>query len=302
MEDLFLEDGILFSSHSHSGKEPQVEMKVITVRDLTAESVVSMADSRIQEEILKNWDSQKVYDSGIREILKNRFEYEYPFGYLRDIPAKVSVSDLKKASFEEQEEETEALFTEKEPEPIFPRFIQEKPEDVGGARRGTVYHRVMECLDYEKASSKKEVEEQLSDLVSRKKLTPLERDLVRPGDIVHFAGSPLGQRMGKAFREGTLKREQPFVFSVPASLLNENWAGPETVLVQGIIDAYFMEEGEIVLVDYKTDHVSRDGRQILADRYRVQLEDYAAALERLLKVRVKEKKIYSFALGEEIEV
>ena len=71
-----------------------------------------------------------------------------------------------------------------------------------------------------------------------------------------------------------LYREQPFVIQRSASMLDDGWKN-ETVLVQGIIDAYFMEEEEIVLVDYKTDRVKRGQEQKLIDLYHVQLEDYA---------------------------
>ena len=74
----------------------------------------------------------------------------------------------------------------------------------------------------------------------------------------------------------------------------------ETVLVQGIIDAYFVEDGEIVLVDYKTDRVRRGQEQKLINLYHVQLEDYARALERMTGKKVKEKIIYSFTLQKEI--
>ena len=70
----------------------------------------------------------------------------------------------------------------------------------------------------------------------------------------------------------------------------------EKILMQGIIDAYFIEDDEIVLVDYKTDKVSPGGEQHLIDLYHIQLEDYAAALERMLQKKVKETFIYSFTL------
>ena len=84
-----------------------------------------------------------------------------------------------------------------------------------------------------------------------------------------------------------------------AAVLDDLWQG-ETVLVQGIIDAYFVEDGEIVLVDYKTDRVRRGQEQKLIDLYHVQLEDYAQALERMTGKKVKEKIIYSFTLQKEI--
>jgi len=79
--------------------------------------------------------------------------------------------------------------------------------------------------------------------------------------------------------------------------IDTSWKGTETVLVQGIIDAYFIENNELVLVDYKTDRVCRGEEQKLKELYHSQLEDYSAALERMLNRNVKEKYIYSFSLG-----
>ena len=68
--------------------------------------------------------------------------------------------------------------------------------------------------------------------------------------------------------------------------------------MQGIIDVFFEEDEEIVLLDYKTDVI--DSAEALADRYRVQLDYYGEALERLTGKKVKERVLYSFYLGEEV--
>ncbi len=284
------------------GDEAEFEVRRITASDMVAEAVISQTDSQLQEEILKGWDCEKVFDAEIRGAIEERFGFLYPYGYLREIPAKVSVSELKKRSYKGEDEQEEGIFWEADVVPLIPQFVEKKEEEYTGAARGTAYHRVMECLDYGKVSSAEEVEEQIAGLVLQKKLSQKEMDSIDRRDIMRFVESPLGRRMGRAFLDGKLVREQPFVISVPASVLDEGWKGGETVLVQGIIDAYFVEDGEIVLVDYKTDRVAPGEGQRLVDLYHVQLEDYAAALERMLKVRVKEKKIYSFALGEEIPV
>ena len=82
-------------------------------------------------------------------------------------------------------------------------------------------------------------------------------------------------------------------------MIDDSWQD-ETILVQGIIDAYFIEDGKIILVDYKTDRVRKGQEQKLIDLYHVQLEDYAEALERMTGMKVKEKFIYSFTLQKEI--
>ena len=119
-------------------------------------------------------------------------------------------------------------------------------------------------------------------------------------DIWKFLLCPLGERMAQAAKENRLYREQPFVISVEASEIDAKWNQGEKVLVQRIIDAYFVEDGEIVLVDYKTDKVRCGEEQKLVDLYHVQLEDYAKALERMLGMKVKEKYMYSFTLDKSI--
>ena len=108
--------------------------------------------------------------------------------------------------------------------------------------------------------------------------------------------------MKAAARQKQLFREQPFVIARKASELEPEWQCEEDVLVQGIIDGYFIENDELVLVDYKTDFVRSGEEQKLIDRYHVQLDDYAQALERMTGRRVKERYIYSFTLGKEIRL
>ena len=147
-----------------------------------------------------------------------------------------------------------------------------------------------------------EIRDQIREMVREERLSEEQRDCVRVKDIVWFTVSHLGQRMKKAALEGRLLREQPFMIARKASELDPSWKADTSVLVQGIIDAYFLEDEEIVLVDYKTDRVSKGEEQRLVDLYHVQLEDYACALTRLTGRRVKETFIYSFALGKAIRM
>ena len=144
------------------------------------------------------------------------------------------------------------------------------------------------------------IREQLKEWFDLKKMEEKEAESVRICDIWHFLETDLGQRTKAAALNRLLFREQPFVIARKASELEPEWQCGESVLVQGIIDAYFIEDEEIVLVDYKTDFVRRGEEQKLIERYHVQLEDYAEALERMTGRKVKERYIYSFALGKEI--
>ena len=279
-------------------------IKKVTVRQMTEKAVILQAGNQMQEEYLKNWDADQVYDKEVREEIEKRFSFVYPYKYLEDIPVKVSVSDLKKRSWHDESELEENISVSaeeqvEEQEAPVPAFMAEKQEEYKGAARGTAYHRLMECLDYAEVESEEQLEVQLKRLLESQKMTEQEAECIRIRDIKKFVDSELGQRMKKAVVKKQLYREQPFVIRRSASLLDDSWKD-ETILVQGIIDAYFTEDGEIVLVDYKTDRVRKGQEQKLVDLYHVQLEDYAQALERMTGMKVKEKIIYSFTLQKAI--
>lgn len=126
------------------------------------------------------------------------------------------------------------------------------------------------------------------------------RDSVAVPKILTFLDSPLAKRMQRAEENGKLRREQPFVMGLPASRLDENCPDTEQVLIQGIIDVFFEEDGRIMVADYKTDAVNTPDE--LIRRYQVQLDYYQEALTKLTGKEVCEKIIYSFALGREIAV
>lgn len=304
MDELFEEFGLLPSHDNLLYDDPaEFQVKRITARTLTEAEVVEQAAGQMEDDILDNWDCEKIVDPEIRAELEKRFGFVYPYEYRKDIPVKVSVSDLKKKSYHEDTDIEEAVYFEPDIVPLVPRFIEEKKETeeaFTGSARGTAYHRVMECLEYNKTDSAQLLKEQIDALVQSKKMSEAEAECIRISDIQSFVNGTLGQRMKAAALSGLLFREQPFVISRSAAEIDEAWDSQERVLVQGIIDAYFLEGDEIVLVDYKTDRVRRGEEQKLVDLYHTQLEDYAQALQRMTGRRVKEKYIYSFTLKKEI--
>ena len=301
MKELCKEYKLLEDFHiCTQGAETGFVIRKITAADLIQDQIMDMTDFQIREQVLKNWDAEKTYDEQLRRSLKERFEFQYPYGWLKDMPVKVSVSELKKRSWQDDEEKEEALFAEPDVLPLVPRFVSGEEEKYQGAARGTAYHRVMECLDYEKTEDFREIRNQIKTMEEQKKLSPQEAACIYVKDIQRFTDSRLGGRMKQAAQAGLLFREQPFVISADAAQMNEEWPKGEKVLVQGIIDAYFIENEEIVLVDYKTDKVPDGDETRLTELYHTQLEDYGQALERLTGKKVKETYIYSFTLGKEI--
>ena len=103
---------------------------------------------------------------------------------------------------------------------------------------------------------------------------------------------------------GKLKREQPFMLGIPAAELYPELGDScdEIVMMQGIIDAFFEEDGKLVLVDYKTDYIEKGNEDELVKRYESQLNYYARALESITGKEVSEKIIYSFGLGKCVRI
>ena len=131
-------------------------------------------------------------------------------------------------------------------------------------------------------------------------MDPDTPQMVWTPDVTAFLASDIGQRMGNAYRARNLMREKPFMMGISASELDPKFPEEEMVLVQGIIDAFFIEDGEVVLIDYKTDRVS-DGETLIR-RYKKQIELYRRAIEAATGYRVKESYLYSVALRKAVQI
>ena len=235
----------------------------------------------------------------IWEKLQENLNFEYEHKNLQGLYAKTSVSELKMKAMEESDEAAFRLFEEPEVVPYVPAFIEEKGE-VTGTARGNAYHRVMELLDFSKIDKEKETWEFLNQKAEEQRVSEQELKLIRKEKLNLFLKSNLAKRMQKAAKEEKLYREQPFVIGISADRVDEKFPKEEKVLIQGIVDAYFEEENELIVVDYKTDSV-RSGKELIK-RYKEQLNYYEEALEKLTGKKVKEKILYSFALNETIVV
>lgn len=147
-----------------------------------------------------------------------------------------------------------------------PSFVK----DVSASALGNLYHAVMERLDIAGDMSVSGITGQLDGFEQAGIITGEERRLIRPEKLERFFCSELGKRLLRARK---VYREEPFCI----------WAEQEgeQVLVQGIIDCYFVEDGRAVLIDYKTDSAGSNPAETAA-RHRPQLEMYAMALREIL--------------------
>lgn len=237
---------------------------------------------------------------------------EYPYETEAERKAKVTVSELKQMQHDADMDEklmrdNEIVFSdEPEEEEIIPKFIKGEEIKLFGNERGTAYHRVMECLVFSELPNEaydnqdkmtEEISRQLKEMLKAEKISAKQAECVRASDIAAFCLSGIGRRVRKASENKMLWREQPFVY-----MQEQPDKNTEGQLIQGVIDLYLVEDGAVSIVDYKTDRVAKGkaGEEELKKRYAVQLDYYAQALSQLTGLAVKEKVIYSFALGKDI--
>ena len=301
-----------------------IRVTILRIEDLAAEELREQLRMGDRRELLQRAADAEIPLNGNPEEnerklskLRERFAYTYPYPGLQKLYTKTTVSELKIAAMEEKDEAAYHTFEEKEVVPYIPAFRREQ-EKVSGAVRGNAFHRIMELLDfsylftesglfaqcpatYEEYRTgldadrlQKRLEEFLRRETASLRLTEEYAQAVSLPKIRHFLEQELAYRMWRADGQGFLYREQPFVLGIDAKRLDPELPEGEKVLIQGIIDVFFVEKGEIVLLDYKTDVI--ESLQALWNRYSVQIQYYEEALTKLMKQPVKEKILYSFYL------
>ena len=185
-----------------------------------------------------------------------------------------------------------------------PKFMEESIA-LSKAEIGTAVHLVMQKLDFKENYTIEKIEEMLENLEQKEILTNQQKKAIPVKKIYQFSQSKIFKEAEKA--KETYK-EQPFYINIPA---DEIWGQApfskaqekENILVQGIIDLYYITaNGEIVLVDYKTDYVPDEDENYLKEKYSKQLELYKMAIEQALNKKVSKIYIYSTYLGKEIEI
>lgn len=289
--------------------DPLYRIRLQCPEEVVHTEATELMEALVRKQELESWDNSIVRDSEMEELMRRYEEYSYPYQQEAEVPVKISVSELKRRAMmqaEELEEHNQQIEIEdcfdvslKKLDIPRPSFRKEQT-GINSAERGTLYHLVMEQMPYQDLVPGYDMDALLNRLVRDGYMTVEEKDTLSVKRFTWFIQTKLGRRMQYAAKQGTLHREQQFMLGIPASEVIPELQSEETVLIQGIIDAYFEEEGELVLVDYKTDYVERGQEEELAERYRTQMVYYARALEQLTGKTVREKIIYSFSLGREI--
>ncbi|HEY8889950.1 MAG TPA: helicase-exonuclease AddAB subunit AddA [Clostridium sp.] len=248
--------------------------------------------------------SEKASDDKFALEIERRLGFNYKYEMSTKIPTVLTVTELKrKFNVEIDEGSSNSLYVPRLVNK--PKFLEEI-KGLTAAEKGTAMHSVLQRLDLTKVSSKSEIESQIEMLVQKQLISKEEGKVVRVDKLIKFFKTNLGLRMIKAFGLKALKREMPFHMEISSTDIDKTLPieiyGDEKIILQGIIDCYFEEDGQIILVDYKTDFVKNGDVGPLVEKYKAQLDYYARALKGALKKEVKERYLYLFSVDEAIEI
>ena len=240
-------------------------------------------------------------NEGIVNELIRRFETPYTFEQAIVQKSKTSVSEIKRMQALEEMEENPYTHTQRT---FFgtpkPSFLQEtKKYPLSAAQVGTAVHVVMQHAPVEGLYTIEETNQYFEKLVMKQLLSAEEAEAIDPSKVVAFYHTAIGQRLLKA--KTTLK-EVPFTLSIPTAL-------GDSQIIQGVIDCMFEEaDGKWVLLDYKTDKILpyfAEGPALekeMRSRYETQLHYYTMAIESIKRVEVKEKILFLYDIGKELEL
>ena len=228
--------------------------------------------------------SEAVADDDFLSLIKERAEFRYKYEALSGIAMKRTASSVDKG-FVDKEHFASSV----------PAFLCEG--GLTGAQKGTAVHRFVQYADYRLAAEDLEGEIdrlKASGLISLQEAAAINRRKVRA-----FLESDLMQRI---LSSDKVLREKRFIIEVPLNEIYDSVEdfGDEKVMVQGACDCAFLENGELTVVDYKTDRLEKE--EEFTEKYSSQLLLYKKALALCTGIPVSKTLIYSFHLSEIIEV
>lgn len=298
------EDGINLLEKTGSFLQPKNE---VLLRDLSKWSIYINNINDIEIEINNEYQNKNIFkenlDNLISDIdishLEKTFNFQYPNKSLISLPSTISISEIKRNFYKQLSEELETQID------IFKPTVLKEPEFLKQNRGltsvevGTAIHTVMEHLDLNIHKDKEGIISLLKSLQLKNIITEEEKKHVPINKILEFIKSDIAKRMLNA---KYIKKETSFVMEIKASeaYLQTN-SKLDKVMVHGIIDCYFEEDnGNIVLLDYKSDYVTNSTVELIKDKYKIQISIYKKALENVTNKNVSQCIIYLFAMGQSV--
>ena len=248
-------------------------------------------------------------DKALEREIDRRFTYEYPYSDLLTSKAKYSVSELRRESLAQEAddpaEEPSAEVSRPDTEVVNLWIASENRKKAGAADIGIAYHRIMEFIDFALAAAPdgsvddEYIKERTELLRERGAIDENVAGSIDTGRISGFFRTDIGQRAADAARRGTLRKEKAFTLRTEKD--------GHDVLVQGVIDCCFEEDGKMILIDYKSSFI-KPGKDHAAEidrirrEYRVQIELYRDAILKGTGKDVSEAYLYLFRTGEALSM
>ena len=231
---------------------------------------------------------------GTVELLRSQLGFRYPHEAATVTPSKQTATGLKGRQVDQEVAEntqvSRRVTARKRP----------RSRDAGdrGVIYGTIIHKVMQYLHYEKCFSEEEIMEQIDRMTEKGLLTKDEAQRVQVGEILRFFDTDLGRML----RGGAdCLREYKFSVLVDGHKFSEALRG-EKILLQGVVDCAIIEDDKITVIDFKTDMVTEDTASAVAERYRYQVDAYSDALSRVFEKKVEDRYLYFFRIGRYVKL
>lgn len=233
-------------------------------------------------------------NSSLKVEINRRLKYKYAYSNSVNVPTKLSVTDLKLLKKEKLERVNYKI-------PVLKDIPQFKEGESGftKAEVGTIVHFVLQHLNIKKSLTPDNIESQIDEMVNKKLLTEKEKEVVDIEMLHKFFLTDIGKRMRAS---NYVKRESSFVIKKNAHEIISSLDREDVILIQGIIDCYFYEGDQIVIIDYKTDEIIGGKPEAAMNEYRTQILSYKEALEKITGRFVKECYLYLFDIGQAVEV
>ena len=258
-------------------KEENVTIDVAKIIEKESEKVTNISKSEI---------------NNIFDLLEWKYEYEES----SKIPTKTSVTKLK---ILEEEQDIEDLIESvknkkvQHKEIAKPKFLEEVKK-ISPAQKGTLIHLCVQKLDEQKEYSLEDIKEFVEGLKNRNIISEVEAESIDVNLLYRYTKSEIWKSLKEAKE---IHKEQPFYINIPASSIYDNADENEMILVQGIIDLYYVDKnGKLILVDYKTDYVPNGDVSKLEEKYKVQLDLYKRALESATGKKVDKAMIWALKI------
>ena len=249
-------------------------------------------ESDVDIESIFEYGTEEEEDAKKVEIEKI-LDWKYPLALSEKLPVKLTVTELKRY-YEEKYDFLGATSDYVPPIVKRPSFLEQQ-KSFTAAEKGSIVHFVMQHLDLKLGVTLYSVKKQIEKMVEKQLLTEEQAQTIYPQKITEFFKTDLGKRM---IASKSVRREVPFNIEISSTEifkeLPKEIYEKEMIMIQGVIDCFFEEDGQFVLIDYKTDYADDAAMPQIKEKYKIQMDYYALALQQITGKTIKEKNLYLF--------